>query len=162
MKRFTEEKCIQLRDDYVFWRNIARGFVEDESGDKTIHLNGRDMVGYWVYGYPIPANENDMYIYGGKTIDDINNPKNKYLVVFDSLTRCTGYLTPTKTGHKPIFQYDVVTLKTKFKTTFNLTVYWDAVECAWHLTNFDDQYQTHQPMTARNEYIVTGTTFDKK
>lgn len=161
MKRFTEDDYVRLREDYVFWRNIARGFVEDETGDKTIHVNGRDIIGYWVYGYPMPINET-MYIFGGRTVDDINAPVNKYLIVFDTLTRCTGFLTPTKTGVKPIFQYDVVTVKNKFKTSFNMTVYWDAVECAWHLTNFDDEYRANQPMTARHEYIVTGTTFDKE
>ncbi len=161
MKRFTEEDFVQMRENYVFWRNIARGFVEDNTGDKTIHVNGRDIVGYWVYGYAMPIDET-MYIFGGKTIDDINNPVDKHLIVFDTLTRCTGFLAPTSDGkYKPIFQYDVVTVKNNFRTTVNQTVYWDAVECAWHLTNFDEQHQTHQPMTARYEYRVTGTTFDK-
>ena len=162
MKRFTEEDFIKMREDYVFWRNISRGFVESSDGDKAIHVNGRDIIGYWVYGYALPI-DGEMYIFGGKSVDDINNPTNKHLIVFDTLTRCTGLLCQTDEGKfKPIFQYDVVTVKNRYTVHVNQTVYWDAVECAWHLTNFDSKLGEHQPMTARQIYTVTGTTFDKK
>ena len=158
----TEKEMNQLRENYKFWRNISRGFVEDEAGDKTIHLNGRNIVGYWVYGYALPI-DNDMYIYGGKTIDEINKPIAKHKIVFDSHCRCTGFLCETEQGSwKPIFMYDIVVVKNKVKTMVNQTVFWHAVKCGWYLCNFDeDSPRDNVQMTAYLKYRVVGTVFDK-
>ena len=151
-----------LHDNYVFWKNITRGFVEDETGDKTIHVNGRDVTGYWVYGYIIPINE-EWYIYGGRTVNDINNPVNKYPIISDTQCKCTGFLTETETGWKPVFMYDIVCIKNKMRTIVNQTVFWDAVECGWYLCDFDNYKMGESTqMTARLNIKVTGTVFDKK
>ncbi len=157
----TEKEMNQLRENYNFWKNISRGFVEDETGDRIIHINGRDIVGYWVYGYALPI-EDDMYIYGGRTVDDINKPVKKHKIVFDSHHRCTGLLCETEDGKfKPIFMYDVVIAKNRIKTMVNLTVFWDATKCGWYLCNFEEEFRDSIQMTASMKYKVTGTVFDK-
>lgn len=159
----TEIEFNRLRENYKFWRNISRGFVEDQSGDKIIHINGQDIPGYWVYGYALPIN-NDMYIYGGRTIDEINKPITPHKIVFDSHTRCTGFLYETDDGaYKPIFMYDIVIVKNRMRTMANQTVFWHAVKCGWYLSNFDEPNPRDDiQMTAYLKYRVVGTVFDKK
>ncbi len=152
----------QLKENADFWTRIVRGFCEDESGDKTIKIGGEIVTGYWVYGYFVPT-ENGADIIGGRTIDKINSATNRYSVIFNTITRCTGLLIPVENGAwKPLFGYDVVDVRITEKSTphKNMTVYWDGYHMLWAVTKMHVPKSGSMPIKSHYSYTIHGTTFD--
>lgn len=145
---------------------LFRGFHESENGKETIYIDGREIKGFWVYGYYFIHNpELGCFSFDQKPLKHLiikdgfcdwgfEPPINSFEVIPETVGQFTGV---TANGKK-IFEGDIVNFKTAVYHYKNCRIKYQV--CSARYCAIDNHYYEYPMMNEETfEYEIIGNIF---